>query len=593
MSTESETTPSAEWPAYTRDTPFRIRLPKDIVNLRDLVNPSIKELCQANPSINRRCYMCDEDARPDWSCQTCSVATYCSERCRHHDLRIHGLVCRLLPAHIDNDLVRPSKQHFQAIVFPAQDKKPITCWVKMDAGPYNRGPASLEVPCPEFWSLATQFDRSRFGGFRLGSINASSVLRHRRLGKGLFVLEWQLNHPDNTTQQQLDGTQWANRSIAALGKPGQIWYYTGPILILALDPDLSLVGTNNNISRIHLQLHDITHRDFRSIADFFQMHPRNPCLTDPFTRIPQDIRWSWALKLNDTRSPLARAMGVTRRAEVVKVLTHHPATHVVAGFEGVSALLHGFGLRWVFRAGRAHPPEFDWMYSPQTTQPAGGNDKKGWPGWSRLWRMVCVVSRGTGGQVVDVVELDPLCDSIIMLHATGCLLWLEHLQALMEYIPFRRGAPVEVFANAMERIGIGRAAFKRFWELFKHRTRVDCPESPLETERENGICRVRLCRDTIRLLGVEETSTRLEEVDFTMDCAMDVLWIVPWIMLMGDAMGDAMDHLERKMCKTYDGRCGHRGKVAQMLMMDRIEREEWTRCGRTLSWVASLDPGAF
>ncbi|KAK0657966.1 hypothetical protein B0T16DRAFT_502923 [Cercophora newfieldiana] len=469
-----------QWPKDTSELPFTIPL-SSIDQLAGLKNSKVQERCALDDRPYwGRCVMCRNESNGRWKCLQCGEAWYCSKDCLDDDEHTHKLICdAFAPNGRFTELWRQSQDHHRALVWPAKSNRPELRWVHIhhsserlnpldsdpssnsehddDDGAPIRSP-SLLFTDPEFWSFASSLPKSSFADrmFRIGCINQARAFAQRPLGNGLFILEWAL--PPTTDLLP----SWANQSIASLSHPGHIWYYPGPIMIIALD-----------VTRPTLTLRDITPRDVRHAIDYFRLNTRNPVLTDPTLRFPMSQRVI-GLKLADTAQPMASGMGIPIEPTITEIVA---AASLPFANEGLSALCHRLGLSWIFRDAICHSTEFDWLYDRDKSEDGKGKGKG---------TVLSGAFRGIYPAPEDIkkdstLKLSSLMESgdgIVVLHRTGNKMYPHHLRALIEYIGWRspvrmrRSERAKKVENLKDKLANGRAGFERFWSYYYHKERL-------------------------------------------------------------------------------------------------------------------------
>ncbi|KXJ97047.1 hypothetical protein Micbo1qcDRAFT_211309 [Microdochium bolleyi] len=197
---------------------------------------------------DRPCLMCPKQGHQ--KCNQCQQAWYCSAACQKKDWTYHKHVCMDFAGFTESS--RPSKHHRRALIFPADSVVPEWVWVK------------------------TRHDAISFRTIKehIGEIDD-------RQDVGLFSL-----HADLAGQGQglaaicnLAG-RYTNSSIIALGKPGQLHIWPGPVLVvghLVKDNEPLDVETLSRPARVS----DLNMRDYRNAIDGLLINQSNPCVADP------------------------------------------------------------------------------------------------------------------------------------------------------------------------------------------------------------------------------------------------------------------------------------------------------------------------
>lgn len=456
--------PSGGWHPRHKTDEFHIRVADQIDRVGGLANSNLQKLCEQDVYSWGGCPMCSQGTHMDFSCLRC-LTRYCSLDCRKNDRHVHKRICGKIyhTPHVEKG--RPSPNAIQALIFPAQGKSPIQVWVKMNYREGDNGKlelVSLSFKNDEFWSFATQFKKAQYRGFRMGCINECSMLRHRRLGKGLFILEWALNY-DDPTQSDIP-LQWLNKSISRLGPPGHMWYWTGPILILACDPARCKFSPAGKPT--HLALEDFEPRDMRSVADFFQLNLRNPVIIDPLGRRPNpfDFDYTYAYKINDIFSPVARLMGVREPVERVRI-AFNAAQASIPQLQAPSLLANLLGLNYVLRNPHNHGPEFSPTYRRLIM-----------PLWNPHWLGIIRPNEATKGLTLRKDITVPATDTIIFIHRSGLDLPKEYIDAMLKWVPLtlpNRQLPYQaLYRLTCERIEGGKKLFGMFWDKWREEEQV-------------------------------------------------------------------------------------------------------------------------
>ncbi|KAK4234254.1 hypothetical protein C8A03DRAFT_37979 [Achaetomium macrosporum] len=471
-------------------------------NYQMLDNPNLRHICRVDREIRKRCIMCEKEANPSFLCSECKGARYCSWECKVDDRQHHALVC----SQLSNFSRRPSPSAARILIFPAQSTRPVFCWAEMTHGGEPLAAHDELRPFLQPWA-----DKHRKILGRMGCINECRALAARKtpLGHGLFVLEWSVCPPpdsestnNNRPQNNNISINWINKSILSCTAPSpeneirntqglsqssksKTWLWTGPILVIALD----LSRTSAQLKKFALD--DINLRDLRHAIDFFSLNLRNPCLPLPPPPPTGDIittsRFPFptlqAIKRNETRTPLARALGITTELEEVCISRDLPPA-LAKEWQGVPVLCAQLGLAWVVRAVLAHGPEMDWLYDDDYERgiPFG----HGWRtrgGVREGLNTVLHVHEETGK--LGMKRLPRSGDGVVFFRADGGQLRKDHVQALLGYVDAQQKRQ-----EAGKRAKIGEKYFKRFWEELKARGQNDAAvPSPYElrsTEEGNG-----------------------------------------------------------------------------------------------------------
>ncbi|KAK7962827.1 uncharacterized protein PG986_003652 [Apiospora aurea] len=184
------------------------------------------------------CIICE---KPDSQrCGRCKSAFYCSKACQVLDWPLHKLLCA---SYGSFDIsARPTSDHFLAISFPPEDKKPKPIWVH----------------CP--WHVG---DLRPYQFPDVGSLDGSDSLLERRHVQYNPVLRRQLEDTIRIAWRDefLVGGSIPNKSILSIttSKPGRRHDWRGPITAYGT------VGLG--IDQTHCR--DLDMNDFRHITDFF------------------------------------------------------------------------------------------------------------------------------------------------------------------------------------------------------------------------------------------------------------------------------------------------------------------------------------
>ncbi len=455
-------------------------------NFEKLTHPQIRALCAPDRQFDNRCIMCDRPYLLFISCKSCNNTRYCSWECQDADAAHHALVCDQFRTITRSQ--PPSKKAKRIILFPAQTTTPIFAWSELKHYPNEPAPR-LRLSHPEF----RPFFNHALSGLpkdnqpaRLGCLNECRALAARKLGRGLFLLEW-ANLPKV-------GAEWINKSIPASLSPtttnnntaaaGKTWLWTGPLAILALD----LTNPANP------QLTHATLRTLRHALDFFALTLRNPCLASP--RFPYPTLP--AVRVNEITTPLAREMGMGQRWQEVRIIRDLP-TRVGRVCQGLSVVAAGVGLAWVVRAVVCHGPELGWGYEEGGSVSLGSSsdededeDREKLLPLPLALDAVLVLDDG----VLQTRELPRTGDGLVFVHAGGRRLRREHVQALVRYLE----------ADGIKKVEKAKGkGFRRFWERFRRAENIpkEIPSPYDMTPTLNMLLegdRFVVCRDVIKAL---------------------------------------------------------------------------------------------
>lgn len=197
------------------------------------------------------------------------------------------------------------------------------------------------------------------------------------------------------------------------------------------------------------------------------------------SRFPFDILP--AVKLNEPGAPVFRALDVDAVPLMEEVCVSRdlppPAAEI---FQGVSALCAQLGLAWVVRAVLGHGPELDHLYDEGClpTDLDGGTES------GKADAVIEIVAgdddqppqRGSviPSQLDDVLWLDSKTrmlrqrklprsgDGMVIFHGAGGKLWLEHVQALLQFI-----SETEQRVGQGEQVEYTAEEFGLFWRQFR------------------------------------------------------------------------------------------------------------------------------
>ena len=199
-----------------------------------------------SPDASDLCTVCNKfDAR---LCNQCKSARYCSTACQHADWPTHKLLCAIFSRFDASS--RPTDEHFQAILFPVDGRKPKVVWLHCkwcdndDDGRYQYAEVSSFLGPDAFP--------------RRAPIQYNPVLK-RGLSDTVYV-----SYRDTFL---IDGSK-ANSSIAGITstKPGQYHDWRGPIIAYGK------VGLGIDQTACK----DLDMTDFRHIADYFLSYGYKP-----------------------------------------------------------------------------------------------------------------------------------------------------------------------------------------------------------------------------------------------------------------------------------------------------------------------------
>ncbi|KAJ1338082.1 zinc finger MYND domain-containing protein [Microdochium nivale] len=198
--------------------------------------------------LDRLCLLCPK--RGTETCKQCNQAAYCSAACQKKDWKTHKHVCKDFAGF--TEALRPSKHHVRALVFPADSDTPHWAWVKT-----RHDAITADTLCEHIGEFHEPQD--------ITVLNLHAELSSQ--GRGLTAL---CNHMQRNT----------NLSIIALGKPGQLHVWPGPVLIVG-----HLVKENEALdaasSTRPALLSDLNMRDYRNAIDGLLVDLSNPCVADP------------------------------------------------------------------------------------------------------------------------------------------------------------------------------------------------------------------------------------------------------------------------------------------------------------------------
>jgi hypothetical protein len=185
-------------------------------------------------------------------CNRCKSARYCSTACQHDDWPTHQLLCATFSRF--DALSRPTDEHFRAILFPVDNKKPKVIWLRCewcDNDEDDDTGGRYQSPVVEPFLGLNAFPRH-------APIQYNPALK-RRLLDTIYVC-----HRDAFL---IDGSP-ANNSVAGITatKPEQFHDWRG--LIIAY----GMVGLGVDQTACK----DLDMNDFRHITDYFLAYDYNP-----------------------------------------------------------------------------------------------------------------------------------------------------------------------------------------------------------------------------------------------------------------------------------------------------------------------------
>lgn len=190
---------------------------------RNLVGNEAESLLRADPSVNKRCNMCNN--KGTMVCGKCGEARYCSSGCQKGDWPSHKIFCNAL-AHFKHS-ERPSPDHFRALIFPVTHREPEFIWLK-----YDYEGKTMAVDHPDLDRYAESVGHTTLplpDGFCL-PITDSPFFYNKEQSHGLVIMG--LN-PWKVSQTP----EWLNQCQVGLGKGGFLQPVFGPFIHVAATRD--------------------------------------------------------------------------------------------------------------------------------------------------------------------------------------------------------------------------------------------------------------------------------------------------------------------------------------------------------------------
>lgn len=376
---------------------------------------------------------------------TCTKAIYCDKDCKEADAKLHQLLC-----HQAEEIGNSSGQdenEIQIIILHAQEIKAELAWATItDAGLKIDHPAidsfklSQEelVPVPDLINYQLQ-------NFKLT----------KWLGHG--VLLWTMV---NWAELPI---KWVNRTAIFMGdKPGQSNLFYGPMIVTVFKQEIVNLNTR---TLDHVQM-----RTLRQVADYIQMVDDNPCVSNPirFESVPAssnplpDLAPIPGVKINDKLElALMGPFGMTDSKEEVSValsprrLEQCPAA--------VPFLL---GLKWYTRFAKLDVL----IDKPQIAERVDEN-----LAWFQ-WTLNLVPDTARSDQQKVSADYAYHDRSLVVIHAGGAPLVLDHIEALTTYVELRQ-------SNDTDRADISKEGFQEYWKEH-HAVVQDAPPSPYQLEAD-------------------------------------------------------------------------------------------------------------
>ena len=210
------------------------------------------------------CTACSESTNR--LCAKCKSARYCSTACQKADWRIHKLLCTSFSEFDASS--RKSDEHFRAILFPVDEKKPKFIWLHCKWHDYDDEHNSYQHPEVKSYLGSDAMAKD-------APIQYNPELK-RTLSDTIYVC-----HRDTFL---VDGSK-PSQSIAAITstKAGQFHDWRGPVIAygkvgLGIDPDFC---------------RSLDMNDFRHVADYFLLYNYKPA---PAAQQPISIRTKVMIK---------------------------------------------------------------------------------------------------------------------------------------------------------------------------------------------------------------------------------------------------------------------------------------------------------
>lgn len=257
--------------------------------------------------------------------------------------------------------------------------------------------------------------------------------------------------------------EWVNRTAIFMGgKSGQSNLFYGPMIVTVFKQDI----VNPNMRTLdHVQM-----RTLRQVADYIQMVDDNPCVPNPirFESVPPsldplpDLAPIPGVKINDKLElALMGPFGMTASKEEVSValsprrLEQCPAA--------VPFLL---GLKWYTRFAKLDVL----IETPQIVEKVDEN-----LAWFQ-WTLNLVPNTTRSDQQKVSAEYAYHDRTLVVVHAGGAPLVIEHIEALTMYVEIRQ-------SNDTDRADISKEGFQEYWK--EHYAVIqDAPPSPYQLEAD-------------------------------------------------------------------------------------------------------------
>lgn len=206
-----------------------------------------------SPDATHLCTVCNKcNVR---FCNRCKSARYCSTACQHDDWPTHKLLCAIFSRFDASS--RPTDEHFQAIFFPVDDRKPRVVWLHCKWLDYE----GSRFQDPDVDSFLGPDARPTHV-----PIQYNPVLK-RELSDTVYVC-----YRDTFL---VDGSK-ANNSVAGITatKPGQYHDWRGPLIAYGK----AGLGIDQTACK------DLDMTDFRDVVDYFLSYNYKPTsATQPTT----------------------------------------------------------------------------------------------------------------------------------------------------------------------------------------------------------------------------------------------------------------------------------------------------------------------
>lgn len=373
----------------------------------------------------------------------CTKAIYCDNDCKEADAKLHQLLCQQAEEIVNSN--GQDENDIQIIILHAQEIKAELAWatitdagLKIDHPAINSFKLSQEelVPVPDLINYQLQ-------NFKLT----------KWLGQG--VLLWTMV---NWAELPIE---WVNRTAIFMGgKPGQSNLFYGPMIVTVFRQDI-----------VHLNMRTPDHvqmRTLRQVADYIQMVDDNPCVPNPirFESVPPsldplpDLAPIPGVKINDKLElALMSPFGMTDPKEEIFValkprrLEQCPAA--------VPFLL---GLKWYTRFAKLD------VLTEKPRIAERVDDNLAW----FQWTLNLVPDATRSNQQKVSAEYAHHDRSLVVVHAGGAPLRIDHIEALTMYVGLRQ-------SNDKDRANVSEEGFQEYWKEIYANTQ-DAPPSPYQLE---------------------------------------------------------------------------------------------------------------